>query len=297
MRLPGGPHSVPHLGRTWAGSGDRMPLTAEPGRKGVASTHDHFAVRRGTTARRRQGRALSCYQPPATTQVGNKAMRVTVCDPMPKVLCGWRRSHLLSSMLAVQRLAGRSRDPSSMGLRRSSIHGSVHLAWPRWRWRWMLSKQSSVTLERSCSTGRGCRITRGWRAEAASGSCRPRSAVLAKVRLNKQRARVRVGASEHGWMGGAMCIPRGRGRPYMTVAVSLAREDYTRVPRWRATARIVLFSRERPVSRIGQKKEKSTTCEPSMLQRSAWSRPTCGQRSACTSSPRRPRTRHWKWPG
>ena len=185
MRLPGGPHSVPHLGRTWAGSGDRMPLTAEPGRKGVASTHDHFAVRRGTTARRRQGRALSCYQPPATTQVGNKAMRAAACDPIPIVVCGAPRSHLLSSMLAVQRLAGWSRDPSSMGLRRSSIHGSVHLAWPRWRWRWMLSKQSSVTLERSCSTGRGCRITRGWRAEAASASCRPRSAVLAKVRLRK----------------------------------------------------------------------------------------------------------------
>ena len=144
MRLLGGPHSVPHLGSAWAGSGDRMPLTAESGRKGVASNHDHSAVRRSTTARRRQGRALSCYQPPATTQVGNKAMRVTVCDPMPKVLCWWRRSHLLSSMLAVQRLAGWSRDPSSMGLRRSSIHGSVHLAWPRRRWRWMLSKQSSV---------------------------------------------------------------------------------------------------------------------------------------------------------
>ena len=93
-------------------------------------------------------------------------MRAAACDPMPKVLCGWPRSHLLSSLLAVQRLAGWSRDPSSMGLRRSSIHGSVHLARPRRRWRWMLSKQSSVTLERSCSTGRGCRITRGWRVEA-----------------------------------------------------------------------------------------------------------------------------------
>ena len=79
-------------------------------------------------------------------------MRAAACDPMPKVLCGWPRSHLLSSMLAVQRLAGWSRDPSSMGLRRSSIHGSVHLARPRRRWRWMLSKQSSVALERSCST-------------------------------------------------------------------------------------------------------------------------------------------------
>ena len=117
-------------------------------------------------------------------------MRAAACDPMPKVLCGWPRSHLLSSMLAVQRLAGWSRDPSSMGLRRSSIHGSVHLARPRRRWRWMLSKQSSVTLERSCSTGRGCRITRGWRAEARGSRLAARSAVLAKVRLNKQPARV-----------------------------------------------------------------------------------------------------------
>ena len=62
-------------------------------------------------------------------------------------------------------------------------------------------------------------------------------------------------------------------------------------------ARIVLFSREGPVSRFGQKDQKSATCEPSTLQRSAWSRPPRRQRSACTSSPRRPRTRHWKWPG
>ena len=110
MRPLGGPHSVPHLGRAWAGSGDRMPPSAESGRTGMDSTHEHSAVRRSTTARRRQGRALSCYQPPATTQVGNKAMRAAAGDPMPKVLCGWPRSHLLSSLLAVQRLAGRSHD-------------------------------------------------------------------------------------------------------------------------------------------------------------------------------------------
>ena len=127
---------------------------------------------------------------------------------------------------------------------------------------------------------------------------RARSAVLAKVRGGrKEWAPLRVGASEHGWMGGAMCMPRGRGRPYRTVAMSLAREDYTRAPRWRATARIVLFSRERPVSRFGQKKEKSTTCEPSTLRRPVSSRPPRRQRSASTSSPRRPRTRHWKWAG
>ena len=115
-----------------------MPPSAESGRTGTDSTHDHSAVRQGTTARRRQGCALSYYQPPAT-RVGNKAMRAVACDPIPKVLCG-APAHLLSSLLAVQRLAGWSRDPSSMGLRRSSIHGSVHLAWPRRRWRWMLSK-------------------------------------------------------------------------------------------------------------------------------------------------------------
>ena len=86
-------------------------------------------------------------------------------------------------------------------------------------------------------------------------------------------------------------MPRGRGRPSRPVARSQTREDHTTTPRWRATARIVLFSRERPVSRIGQKKGKSTTCEPSMLQRSAWSRPPRRQRSASTSSPRRPVTR------
>jgi len=113
VRLLGGPHSVPHLGRTWAGSGDRMPPSAESGRTGTDSTHDHSAVRRSTTARRRQGCALSYYQPPATTRVGNKAMRAVACDPIPKVLCG-APAHLLSSLLAVQRLAGWSRDPSSM---------------------------------------------------------------------------------------------------------------------------------------------------------------------------------------
>ena len=58
-----------------------------------------------------------------------------------------------------------------------------------------------------------------------------------------------------------------------------------------------VLRRGRLVSGFGQKKEKSTTCEPSTLRRSAWSRPSRGQRSASTSSPRRARTRHWKWAG
>ena len=49
--------------------------------------------------------------------------------------------------------------------------------------------------------------------------------------------------------------------PTRPVARPLAREDCTRAPRWRATARIVLFSRGRPVSRFGQKHQKSATCE------------------------------------
>ena len=154
----------------------------------------------------------------------------------------------------------------------------------------MLSKQAGHVLERSCSTGRGCRITRGSRARRLVVSCRPRSAVLAKVRWKKERAQRGVRASEHGWMGGATCMLRGRGRPSRPVPSSQAREDCTRPPCWRAIARIVLSRRGQLVSRFGQKKGKSTTCEPSMLQRSAWSRPTCGQRSACTSSPRRART-------
>ena len=43
------------------------------------------------------------------------------------------------------------------------IRGSVHLTWSCRRRRWMLSKQSAYALERSCSTGRACRIKRGWR--------------------------------------------------------------------------------------------------------------------------------------
>jgi len=113
----------------------------------------------------------------------------------------------------------------------------------------------------------------------------------------KERARVRVGASEHGWMRGAMCMPRGGGRLSKTVAMSLAREDHTTTPRWRARAKNCVLRRGRPVSRIGKKNEKSATCKPSTLRRSAWSRPHRRQRSASTSSPRRARTARRKWAG
>ena len=135
MRLLGGPHCVPHLGRAWPENGEGLRLAAESGRTGMDSTHGHSAVRRSTTARRRQGRALSCYQPPATTQVGNKAMRAAACDPMPKVLCGG--AALAPTVVPIRGSAPRRlvTRPFFHGLRRSSIHGSVHLAWPRRRWR------------------------------------------------------------------------------------------------------------------------------------------------------------------
>ena len=79
-----------------------------------------------------------------------------------------------------------------------------------------------------------------------------------------------------------MCIPMGsgatpedRGTQGLHKGTALA-----------SSARIVLFSREWPVSRFGQKNE----TKMSTVRRSAWSRPTCGFRSACTSSPRRARS-------
>ena len=62
----------------------------------------------------------------------------------------------------------------SLACAMARIRGSVHLTWPCRRRRWMLSKQQANALERSCSTGRACRIKRGWRrgwhAEAFSGA-------------------------------------------------------------------------------------------------------------------------------
>ena len=79
-----------------------------------------------------------------------------------------------------------------------------------------------------------------------------------------------------GKLGGASCMTRGGGRRPRPVARSQTREDHTTTPRWRARARIVLSRRGRPVSGFGQKKEKSTTCEPSTLRRRVGSRPTRG---------------------
>ena len=166
------------------------------------------------------------------------------------------------------------------------IRGSVHLTWPCRRRRWMLSKQQANALERSCSTGRGCRITLGPSAGGVLWSCTRRDERrVGRASGGKISGRISASAEPGADWRRARCAPRARGRLSRTVASSLAREDHTTTPRWRAGARIVLFRRKRPVSRFGQKNQKST---PSMLRRSAWSRPACGQRSACTSSPRRP---------
>ena len=140
--------------------------------------------------------------------------------------------------------------------------------------------------------GAGSRV--GWRAEARGSRPRAGAACWPKV-LGSKGAGLAMARVSSGGLGGTMCMPRGRGRCPGPVARSQTREDHTTTPRWRATARIVLFSRGRLVSRIGQKKGKSTTCEPSMLQRSAWSRPPRRQRSASTSPPRRAGTVRRKW--
>ena len=97
--------------------------------------------------------------------------------------------------------------------------------------------------------------------------------------------------------GGVTRTPRVRGRRPRTVARSQADEDCTRTPRWRARTRTALSRRERVVSAFGKKNGKSTTWKPRTLRGSVGSRPTRGQRSACTSSPRRARTARWKGAG
>ena len=185
--------------------------------------------------------------------------------------------------------------PFFHGLRRSRIHCSVHLAWPRRRWWWMFSKQSADALERSCSTGRGAGSSVDGVPRLVVLVLAARSAVLAKVRLNKSGRGIRV-RGEHGWVGVVLCACRGVGgdSPGPWPGHWHARiAQRSRVGELQPE----MYSRERPVSRMSEKNEKSATCKPSTLRRSVWSCPTRGQRSACTSSPRRPRARHCKWAG
>ena len=226
--------SVPHLGRAWAGSCDRMPLTAESGRAGMDSTHFHSAVMRSTTPRRRQGlpRAVTGIPPPprwATRQCGRRrAIRcLTWCVGAP-------RSHLLWPLLAVKRLVGRSHDPP-MACAIARIRGSVHFTWPCRRRRWMFSKQQANALERSCSTGRGCRITLGPSAGGVLWSCTRRDERrVGRASGGKISGRISASAEPGADWRRARCAPRARGLPSRPVASSQAREDCTRPPFWRA---------------------------------------------------------------
>ena len=97
--------------------------------------------------------ALSCDRPPVTTQVGNEATRVAARNPRPNAVCGWPRSHLRSSTLVMQRLAGRSQDISlacgaagyTTQCTRPGNDGGGGGAF---------SAQSACVLQRSHSTGR-----------------------------------------------------------------------------------------------------------------------------------------------
>ena len=163
-----------------------------------------------------------------------------------------------------------------------------------------VARGAEVLVARQHATSVPTSLLRG-REEAAGSSLGRLQAACSRRAL--ERVERRVGRASGGKISGrisasaepgadwrrARCAPRARGLPSRPVASSQAREDCTRIPRWRAIARIVLSRRGRPVSRVGQKKGKSTTCEPSTLRRGAWSRPPRRQRSACTSLPRRAR--------
>ena len=144
-------------------------------------------------------------------------MRAAACDPMPKVLCGWPRSHLLSSLLAVQRLAGRSRDPSSMACAAAAY--TAPCTWPGHAGGGggCSASKAAYALERSCSTGRGCRIKRGWRAEArglvARGApCWPKfGGIKQRAREGwRERARVDGRSYVHAEGSGATLQDRGQ---------------------------------------------------------------------------------------
>ena len=152
--------------------------------------------------------------------------------------------------------------------------------------------------QRTCSSARAARgegVDQEWGGVprivvlvlARGAPCWPKfGGIYSGVGLGRARVDERSYVHAEGW-----------GATLKTVAMSLAREDHTTTPRWRARAKNCVLRRGRPVSRIGKKNEKSATCKPSTLRRSAWSRPSRGQRSACTSSPRRARTARRKWAG
>ena len=75
-------------------------------------------------------------------------------NPRPNALRGWPRSHLRSSPLAMQRLAGRSTCSHFHCVCRSSIHDPVHTAWQRRR-RWCV--QRAIRVRAAALTQHGTR--------------------------------------------------------------------------------------------------------------------------------------------
>ena len=222
-------------------------------------------------------------------------MRAAACDPMPKVLCGWPRSHLLSSLLAVQRLAGWSRDPSSMACAAAAY--TAPCTWPGHAGGGggCSASKAAYALERSCSTGRGCRITRGWRAEARGSRLARGAPCWPKFGGIKERARVGLArASTGGWEELCACRGVGGDPPGPWPGHRHARiTQGRRVGELQPELYFLAVSGQ--FHELVKRRENRLRASRALLRRGAWSRPTCGQRSARTSLPRRARARHWKW--
>ena len=156
-------------------------------------------------------------------------------------MCGWPRSHLRSSTLVMQRLAGRSQACVSLGMQRVQAR-SVRVALCGDRGAGGASSRSQ-RAPAHCRARERCRFKRGCRAE--------RLVVLRLTCTRQHDGQVRgVKVSGAGWAsrsgwGGVTRTPRGRERRPRTVARSQAGEDRTTTPRWRARTRTVLSRRDR----------------------------------------------------
>ena len=181
VRPLGGPHFVPHLGRAWPGNGDGMRLAAESGRAGMDSAHGHSAVRRSTATRRRQvcPELLPASRHHPGGQQGDAGGGVR-SDPY----CG-----VWGTALAPTVVHARGSAPRRL-VTRPFFHGLAPQQHTRLRALGLATPAVAVDAQRvkqrTCSSaraarGRGCRITRGWRAEARCSRPRGASGVLAKL--------------------------------------------------------------------------------------------------------------------
>ena len=187
---------MPHLGRAWPGNGDGMRLAAESGRAGMDSAHGHSAVRRSTATRRRQvcPELLPASRHHPGGQQGDAGGGVR-SDPY----CGVWGAALAPTVVhargsAPRRLVTR---PFFHGLapRQHTRLRALDLATPA------VAVDAQQVKQRTCSSaraarGRGCRITRGWRAEALALAAR--AACWPNFWGVKEGA---VNASEHGGLG------------------------------------------------------------------------------------------------